>query len=155
MKGENYIRAIDRAMNLCSRSEHCNKDILDKLNSWKLTSEKENKAIIKSLTDDKFINEKRYARSYAQDKFRFNKWGRIKIRAMLKSRGISNDDIDSALEMIDNYAYSQMIEEEMSNKRRSIKAKNIFDLKAKLFRFAGSRGYEKEFIYNFINKLDS
>jgi len=155
MKGENYIRAIDRAMNLCSRSEHCKKDILDKLNSWKLTSEKENKAIIKSLTDDKFINEKRYARSYAQDKFRFNKWGRIKIRAMLKSRGISNDDIDSALEMIDNYAYSQMIEEEMSNKRRSIKAKNIFDLKAKLFRFAGSRGYEKEFIYNFINKLDS
>lgn len=155
MKGENYSRALERAMNLCSRSEHCMKDVLDKLNSWKLTSEKDNKSIIKSLTDDKFIDEKRYARSYTQDKFRFNKWGRIKIRAMLKRRGISNDDIDSALEMIDNDAYVQMIEEEMSSKKKSIKAKNIFDLKAKLFRFAGSRGYEKEYIYDFINKLDT
>ena len=155
MKSENYKRALERAMNLCSRSEHCKKDILDKLNSWKLTSEKENKDIIKSLTNEKFIDEKRYSRSYAQDKFRFNKWGRIKIRAMLKSRGISDNDIDSALEMIDKESYAKMIEVEMGNKKRSIKAKNIFDLKGKLFRFAGSRGYENEFIYDFISKLDT
>jgi len=155
MKGGNYNRALERTMDLCSRSEHCRKDILDKLNNWKITSEKENKTIIKSLTDDKFIDEKRYARSYAQDKFRFNKWGRIKIRAMLKNRGISNNDIDSALEMIDNDSYLKMIDEEMVNKRRSIKAKNIFDLKGKLFRFGGSRGYENEYIYDFINKLDT
>jgi regulatory protein len=155
MNGDNYSKALERAMNLCSRSEHCIKDMKAKLNSWNLTSERENEAIIQKLLDNKFIEEKRYARSYTRDKFRFNKWGKIKIRIMLKSRGINDNDIEDGLGMVDYDSYVKMIEEEMNNKRRSIKAKNLFDLKGKLYRFAESRGYEKEIFYDFINKLDS
>ncbi len=155
MNGDNYNKALERAMALCSRSEHCIKDIRDKLNSWKLNSEGENEAIIQELADNKFIDEKRYARSYTQDKYRFNKWGKIKIKAMLKSRGINEKDIEYGLEMIDHDSYLKMIEEELNNKKRSIKAKNLFDLMGKLYRFAESRGYEKQYVYDFINKLDS
>ncbi|MBN1388835.1 MAG: RecX family transcriptional regulator [Bacteroidales bacterium] len=152
MNGDNYRKALERAMNLCSRSEQCIKDIQGKLNSWRLTSETENYSIIQRLLDNKFIDEKRYARSYVQDKLRFNKWGRVKIRVMLKSRGINEDDIEYGLGMIDHDSYIKMIEEEMDSKKRSIKAKNLFDLKGKLYRFAESRGYEREIFYDIINK---
>ena len=100
MNVDNYSKALKRAMNLCSKSEHCKKDMQYKLNSWKLTSERENEAIIQNLLANKFIDEKRYARSYTQDKFRFNKWGKIKIRVMLKSRGINENDIEYGLGII-------------------------------------------------------
>ncbi|MEA1887451.1 MAG: regulatory protein RecX [Bacteroidota bacterium] len=155
MNDDNYRKALERAMALCSKSEKCIREIQDKLDKWKLTSEKENKAIIEELVDNKFIDEKRYAESYTRDKYRFNKWGKIKIRAALKQRGINKKDIEYGLERIDHDAYVGMIEDEMTAKKNSIKAKNIFDLKGKLYRFAGSRGYENEYVYNFINKLDS
>lgn len=155
MNSENYIKALERAMALCSKSEKCISEINEKLNIWRITSEKENKAIIQELVNDKFIDEKRYARSYTRDKYRFNKWGKNKIRAMLKARGISDSDIEYGLGMMDNDSYLKMIEEEMLIKKKTIKSSNLFDLKGKLYRFAASRGYEKEYIYEFINKLGS
>ena len=155
MNGENYKRALERAMAICSKSEKCIGEIYDKLNTWRITTEEDNKAIIQELVKNKFIDEKRYARSYTRDKYRFNKWGRIKIRAMLIAKGISNSDIEYGLGMIDNESYLKMIEEEMLIKRKSIRASNLFDLKGKLYRFAASRGYERDHIYDFINKLGS
>ncbi|MDZ7738142.1 MAG: regulatory protein RecX [Bacteroidales bacterium] len=155
MNSENYNTALNRAMALCSKSEKCISDIENKLRSWKLSSDEENKAIIRTLKEEKFIDEKRYARSYTMDKYRFNKWGKIKIRAMLRARGLNEEDIAYGTEAIDDDSYLQMIEEEMRNKKRSVKAAGIFELKGKLFRFASSRGYEKEHVYGLIDRLTS
>ena len=153
MSNENYEIALEKSMALCSRGEKCIRDIEEKLKTWKLTGDNENKTIIDELVQNSFIDEKRYASSYTRDKYRFNKWGRIKITKMLKARGIRQKDIDYSMEMIDHDSYTRMIREEMNNKRKSIKAKNLIDLKGKLFRFAASRGYETEYIYDYINRL--
>ncbi len=155
MNTGNYRMALERAMALCSKSEKCINDIRAKLHEWKLTKDDENNAIIKELLENRFIDEKRYAVSFTRDKIRFNKWGKIKIRAMLKSRGISEEDIQHGLGMIDPDSYLQMIEEEIEGKKKSTRAKNYFDMKGKLVRFASSRGYEQEYIYEIINKLKS
>lgn len=155
MRSENYANALNRAMALCSKSEKCVHDIENKLRAWKLTSDEEDKAIIATLREEKFIDEKRYSRSYTMDKYRFNKWGKVKIRAMLRARGLSEEDIVYGTEAIDDDSYTEMIEEEMRNKLRSVKASNIFELKGKLFRFASSRGYEKEYVYDLIDRLTS
>ncbi|HCC70917.1 MAG TPA: RecX family transcriptional regulator [Bacteroidales bacterium] len=155
MKDDNYSLALGKAMALCSRGEKCIKDIQDKLAAWKLTNEKENQTIIRELVNNSFIDERRYASSYTLDKCRFNKWGRVKIRAMLKIRGIKEKDIEHGLEMIDHDSYVRMIKKEMDIKRKSVKATNLFDLKGKLFRFGASRGYEKEYVYDYTNSLQS
>lgn len=155
MNNENYLTALNRAMALCSKSEKCISDIENKLRSWKLTSDAENKTIIATLKEQKFIDEKRYARSYTMDKYRFNKWGKVKIRAMLRARGLSEEDIVYGTDTIDDDSYLQMIEEEMRNKKRSVRAAGTFELKGKLFRFASSRGYEKEYVYDLIDRLTS
>lgn len=155
MSEEKYKLALEKAMALCSRSEKCKRDIEEKLKNWQLTGEKENRKIIGELVRNSFIDEKRYASSYTRDKYRFNKWGRIKIKSMLRSRGISGADIDYALGMIDHDAYLNMIYGEMDNKRKSVKAKNMIDLKGKLLRFGLARGYESEYIYDYIDRLGS
>lgn len=155
MNSENYNAALNRAMALCSKSEKCISDIENKLRSWKLSSDDENKAIISTLKKENFIDEKRYARSYTMDKYRFNKWGKVKIRAMLRSRGLSEDDIMYGTDTIDDDSYLQMIEEELSNRKKSLKAASAFEMKGKLFRFASSRGYEKEYVYDLVERLSS
>ncbi|MEE4213991.1 MAG: regulatory protein RecX [Bacteroidales bacterium] len=155
MNSENYRMALERAMALCSRSEKCRHDIMAKLKAWKLTGDDENASIIKELTAGKFIDEKRYAAAFTRDKIRFNKWGRIKIRAMLKSRGIGDPDIEHGLGAIDHDQYLQMIEEGIKDKLRTVKAGNTYELKGKLSRFASSRGYEHEYVFDIINRLTS
>lgn len=155
MNTDNYRKALERAMSICSKSEKCINDIRAKLNEWKLTEDDENNAIIKELVENRFIDEKRYAAAFTRDKVRFNKWGKIKIKAMLKSRGINEGDIQHGLGMIDQDLYLQMIEEEIKEKNKSTRAKNHFERKGKLIRFASSRGYEQEYIFEIINKLKS
>ena len=152
MSSDNYGTALSKAMALCSKSEKCISDIRNKLINWGLTSDEENESVIHELIENNFIDEKRYARSFTLDKYRFNKWGRIKIRAMLKARGLNEQDIVYGLGVIDNDSYLQMIEEEILSKKSSLKARNTFEMKGKLLRFASSRGYENEFVYDFIDR---
>ncbi|MDT8401444.1 MAG: regulatory protein RecX [Bacteroidales bacterium] len=155
MNKNNYTIALERAMSLCSKSEKCRNDIGARLNEWKLTNKQENEDIINELVKNNFIDEKRYAGAYSRDKIRFNKWGKVKIRLMLKSRGIGEEDIEHGLGLIDDESYLGMIEEEIKEKKRTIRAKNLFDLKARLIRFASSRGYEQDYVYDIINRLKS
>ena len=44
--------------------------------------------LIIELIQFNFLNEERYARSFARGKFRIKKWGKLKIRMALKKRGL-------------------------------------------------------------------
>lgn len=153
MRSESYNKALSRAMALCSKSEKCRYDVENKLNSWGITGQEENRDIIQDLISNGFLDEKRYAVSFTRDKFRFNRWGKTKIRAILRSKGLDENDIDAGLDEIDETEYLQMIENELAAKRKSVRGSNLFDLKGKLFRFASSRGYEKEPVYEILDKM--
>ena len=145
-----YNKAKERAMALCSRSEKCISEINTKLVSWGCTSGEENKKIISELIAGKFIDEPRFASSYVRDKIMFNKWGRVKIRTMLRAKDIGESIIEKAMEKIDEEKYKEMIRSELEKKRSTVKAKNQYDLKGKLMRFASSRGYEQEEVYYYF-----
>ena len=155
MNRDNYRKALERAMSLCSRSEKCASDIMNKLRSWGMTTVDENNALLKELVENDFINEKRYAEAYTRDKVKFNKWGRYKIRNMLRAKGLSEEDVEHGIRTIDEEGYREMIEEELRNKKRSLSYKNIIELKAKLVRFASSRGYEKGYVFEILEGLNA
>ena len=71
---------------LCSRKEYCVFEINEKLKKFDI-SHSEKEAIIKTLENNNFIDELRYAKAYVNDKFKFNKWGRIKIRYIRGDKG--------------------------------------------------------------------
>ena len=84
------------------------------------------------LLDGKYIDERRYARAYVNDKVRFSHWGRIKIRAMLRMQHISDADINEALEDIDIQQYMEVLADVIAAKRRSIDDDGSYALSRKL-----------------------
>ena len=79
---------------LCARSEQCEADIRQKLYRLGLSSG-EVQQIVSQLIDEKFIDNARFARSFARDKCRFSCWGRHKIRLALAAKRLSDAEIHS------------------------------------------------------------
>ena len=147
-----YKEALTRTQAICSRQEKCKKDILEKLSRWGVSEEKAEQ-IIKQLEKEGFLDEARYAGNYARDKFKFNKWGRIKITYMLKQKQIPATVITDALSSIPEEEYLLVLKQELGKKRRSIKSKNQYDIKSKLIQFGHQRGFEFEVIVRILEEL--
>lgn len=145
--------ALDKAMAQCSRREFCIGDIRSKLTLWGVEKTDAEK-IIETLIRENFINESRYAEAFVKDKFKYNKWGKVKIAAHLGAKKLPSDVIRSALDSIDNEQYTKLLHEIIEGHRKTVKAKNQYDLKAKLLRFGLSKGFESSLLYDMLNELD-
>jgi len=148
-----YTTALNRAMAQCSNREFCCEDIRNKLLLWGVEGNKVEK-IISVLIKENFINEARYAKAFVRDKFNYNKWGKVKIKAHLKTKKIPQNLITPALESIDNEAYTKLLRSLIEGRRRSVKAKNQYDLKAKLLRYGLSKGFESSLLYDLLNDIE-
>ena len=142
--------ALSRLMELCSRSEKSSFEIRQKLKQWGLESKAD--SIITKLKKENFIDDTRFVKAFSHDKFLVNKWGKIKIKYLLRSHRIPECIIDEGISYIDEDEYLKMIEEEMAKKNKSLKISNRFKRKTKLYAFGSQRGYESEFIQAFFNK---
>lgn len=138
--------ALLKAKKLCSKQEKCIQDIRKKLVQWQVEDKKHDE-IIDELLAEKYIDELRYAGFFVNDKFKFNKWGKIKIAYMLGGKGIPGHIVQAALDEIDEQTYRAMVIEELEKKNQAIKDPNPYTRKQKLVNFAKSRGYGLEMIY--------
>ena len=125
----------------CSVSELCLSDIEAKLSKYDLPEEEKTR-ILRHLVEENYVNDGRYAEAYVRDKYRFNKWGRVKIAQGLRMKGIDKETIATALEAIDEAEYQDILRDLIRAKRRTTKGKNDYEINAKLIRFATGRGFE-------------
>ena len=137
----NYSEALAATAGYCSIAEHCISEVVEKLRRFELTSEDQTK-LIKYLQDEGYLNESRYAKAFVKDKFRFSKWGRIKIRYALRQKGIASSLAEEGLSEIAEEDYQEMLTDLLRQKKRSIKANSPYELRGKLLRFAAGRGFE-------------
>ena len=144
--------AILKAQNLCAGQEKCILDIRKKLYDWKLPAN-DHDAVIDLLIKDQFINEQRYTLFFAKDKFRFNKWGKIKIEYTLKQKNIPYEYIKNALDEIPEMEYDKLLENELIKKLKTLKDKDEYTIKSKLVRFASSRGFENGKIFAMVSTI--
>ena len=132
--------AMIRLTAKCAGSEYCVADIRKMMSRWELPEGVADK-IIKRLLDERYIDEKRYAHAFVRDKFRYNHWGWIRIELELKKRNIAQEFIDEAKEEINDEANLTELRRIIKSKRRTVKGKSEYEVNAKLFRFALSRGF--------------
>lgn len=150
---KNEEELLQRAMNLCSTREYCTGDIVAKIEQWGENDEVVIRKIIERLTAEKFIDDERYCRAFALDHFRYQKWGKVKISAALRIKRIPSQAIASGLASIENAEYMYALRIIIDTHRKSIKAKNRYDLKNKLLRHALTKGFESHLVYEAINNL--
>ena len=144
--------ALKKAAALCGRQEQCTSHIREKLKEWNVP-EAEGERILEKLQLEKFLDDKRYATYYVKDKFNFNRWGKIKISHMLRQKGIGENDIQDALDQLEEEVYFQTCKDLVRNKSVSLKEKNKFTRKGKLYRYAAGRGFEPDLIYRVLNVI--
>lgn len=147
-----YEQALNKVMAICSKTEKCISDIEAKLVAWQIEPENISK-IIQLLQNEKFIDQYRYAAYYVNDKFKFNKWGKVKIGYMLKTKGIATNIIREMLGEINEHDYLLVLQQLLKQKRKSTSAASEYEMKVKLTRFAQSRGFEYEIINMALREL--
>ncbi len=150
-KNITYEEAKSRLESLCARSEQCSGDLRRKLYNWGIPASKAEQ-IIEHLTELRYIDEIRFTRAFVLDKFRFSRWGRIKISHALRLKQISQDIISSSLYEINEDEYIQTLISVLRSKAQSIKEPLSYDGKTRLFRFAISRGFEPALVIETINQ---
>jgi regulatory protein len=148
----NKKEALTKSRSICSRQEQCRQDILVKLSNWDV-SETDSEQILEILEQEGFIDLSRYATFFANDKLKFNRWGKIKIRWMLRQKDIPEEIIESSLSLIDENEYMNTLTAELRKKMKSLKSQDERTQKGKLIQFASQRGFEYEIIYKVVDKI--
>jgi regulatory protein len=143
---------LHKAASYCSISEHCISEVEDKLNAWGVSGADKQKIIDRLISED-FINEKRFCTYFVKDKFRFNKWGKIKISFALKAKGLDKDLILAAIATIDDGEYEEMLASLLKAKLVGLKYEFEYEKQGKLFRFAQGRGFENNVIERTLRSI--
>ena len=163
MKKMTEQEALAKLMTICSQSEHCSGEMVEKMRKWEL-EETAQARIMEQLVKGKFVDDERFTRAFAKDKLRYNKWGRRKIEQALWLKHIPNDISQRVLDELgiggddsrsdDDSEYVQILRELLRNKARSVKAKNTYERNGKLIKFALGRGFSMDVIMKVIEESD-
>lgn len=152
MESEEFEKYLSKAQSYCSRAEKCESDVRTYLYKQGVDA-KDIAKIVDRLVDDKFVDNARYARAFVSDAFKFNKWGRLKIRQALLAKGISEKLMSEPLSGIDETEYMSLLESLLRTKLKLVRGDDEYKLKASVFRFAYSRGFEPELVEKVWEKL--
>jgi len=144
--------ALTKAANFCAYQERTHKDVRQRLAELDVIGD-ESEAIITWLIENNYLNEERFARIFAGSKFRQKKWGRNKIRQELKMRGVSDYCLKAGMSEIDGDDYMVTLQEIIEKKSRDIKDSNKLIIKQKLVKFALSRGFEHDLVFDVVGKF--
>ena len=134
MKTLSESEMLHRAAAYCSASEHCVQDVEKKLKASGLPEEVCNR-ILTRLLEERFIDERRFARYFVSDKLRFNKWGRVKINYELQKRGIAAEIRSEAMDSIPEQLYEDTLLDLLRGKMKTTRARMNGSGYLKLLRF--------------------
>lgn len=138
---------------LCAQAEHCQWEMVEKMRKWKIPEEAQAR-IMERLVKERYVDDERFARAFAKDKVRYNKWGRRKVEQALWQKHIDEDIRKNVLNEIDDEEYLSVLRPLLKQKRKSIKAQNDYELNQKLMRFALGRGFTFDIIKQCIDVED-
>jgi regulatory protein len=136
----------------CSYQERCHKEVMQKLYDLRMIPQAQ-ELIILHLLEHNFLNEERYAKTYARGKFSIKKWGKIRIVKELKFRNISAYNINVALKEIDPEDYIDMLQKLCQKKFLELQESDSFKKRKKLIDYLLRKGYECDLIYQTIRSL--
>ncbi len=155
-KGNKYISkqdALKKLQRYCAYQDRCHREVRSKLLVLGIRGE-DLESIIVDLIEHDFLNEERFACSFARGKFNYKHWGRIKIEMELRQRDISTYCIQKALKEINEEAYIKKINYLLVKKKTLLGELPDYELNNKLVAYLYQKGYEKKMIWNVLKNLN-
>lgn len=132
-------KCLSRLQKLCSKAEYCEADVYKKALKY-LDGDAEAAArVTRSLVEERYVDDLRYASAYAREKANIQGWGPVKIRFQLRAKGVKEDVIGEALGEIEPEKATEKLDRLMASKAKTLQGDPQFRLK--MLRFGLSRGY--------------
>jgi regulatory protein len=136
----------------CSYQDRCHEEVLQKLKSLRMIPQAID-AIMAHLIEQNFLNEERFACSFARGKWRIKQWGKRRIIQELKFRDISRYNIERALKEIDETEYIEQFNKLAESQWETIRETSLLKKKKKLTDYLLRKGYESSMIFDKLNNL--
>ncbi|HEY4618344.1 MAG TPA: regulatory protein RecX [Flavobacterium sp.] len=146
--------AINKIEHYCAYQERCHTEVEQKLRTMKMDSE-EISHIISHLIKDNFLNESRFACSFARGKHRIKNWGKIRIVNELKFRNITTYNINLALKEISQQEYTETFHRLAEKHWLSIQEANTTKKRKKFCDYILRRGFESNLVYEKLRELET
>ena len=144
-------QVLNKMAKYCAYQERCVKDVTDKLKSFDIPQEAKDE-ILDYLTDNRFVNDERFAKSFVRGKVNQSGWGVNKIRFHLVQKGIAKEIIDEALGQTDEEVYRQRLVDILKVKAKTVKAETEYERKRKLAAYAMQKGFEASLVWEVLNE---
>ena len=136
----------------CAYQERCHKEVISKLKDIGMIPAVIDK-IVSDLIRANYLNETRFAQSFARGKFRIKKWGKNRILRELKIRGISDFNIKLGMKEISDDNYQSTFYELFEKRKQELEKLSKTEQKKKIFSYLFYRGWEPSKIYEALGEL--
>ena len=146
--------AIQKVEKYCIYQDRCHQEVKNKLFSMHMLPETID-VIMVHLIENDFLNETRFAASFARGKHRIKNWGINRIVRELKLREISEYNIKNALKEIDIEEYICNFNSISEKHWNQIKETNKWIKRKKFCDFFLRKGYESDLIYQKVKELEN
>lgn len=145
--------ALTKAEHYCAYQERSQQEVRDKLYEWGLYPDAIER-VITQLVETNFLNELRFATTYARGKMNLKHWGKGKIKQGLKFKRVSDPLIKKALLSLDYDDYLEVLRKVIEKKTRETAEKDTFKREYKIKQYALSRGFESDLILSAMKNSD-
>lgn len=145
--------AINKIEHYCAYQERCHNEVEQKLRSMKMDQE-EISTIITHLINENFLNESRFACSFARGKHRIKQWGKIRIVNELKFRNITTYNINLALKEITPEEYEATFHSLAERHWESLKEVDKLKKRKKFCDYLLRKGFESDLVYEKVKDLE-
>lgn len=145
--------ALLKLEHFCAYQERCHAEVVSKLYSLKMTPD-EIEEIVVQLIQSGFLNETRFACSFARGKHRIKQWGTIRITNELKARQISSTNITIALKEISPEEYETTFQQLSERCWENLREKDVLKKRKKFCDYMLRRGYESFLVYDRAKELE-
>jgi len=138
----------------CAYQERCHDEVVEKLRTMRMIPEAID-LIVVHLLDNNFLNEERFACSFARGKHRIKYWGRIRIVRELKFRNISKYNIDTALREIPQDEYLSNFYKLADTHWQNMQERDGLKKRKKFCDFLLRKGFESNLVYEKAKDLET
>ena len=149
-----FDEALERCRFFAAKGECCTYDMEQKMRNWGV-QQSDIQRVIASLTDERFVDDQRYATAYVRDKTRFNHWGRIKTTLMLRQKHIDKQTINQAFDELPKSDYQKAFAAERDKKMRQLRALKPFERNRKTAAYLIQKGFEPDMVFKNLNVEDA
>ena len=136
-------KILGKLQRFCAYRERSTKEVKDKLTTLKIFYDQQ-QHYIKTLEEQKFLDEARFVKAFVNDKFKINRWGKIKIRQALSLFQVNDTLITHALDNIDEAEYLKSLQHIITRYKPKTKGLEKYPATQKILKHCYSKGYEPD-----------